>query len=99
MSGSDFQISSPFGLLLISHLHPHLSDRHDVMDFVLDQTRGSSSQGHPGGHLIAHTINTTREQSKIIATGVIHKGDTYIRLLFYCFCYLRSYSLSSLTVN
>ena len=29
-------------VLYVPHLHPHLPDCHDVLDFFLDQTRGEA---------------------------------------------------------
>ena len=48
MSRSDFQISTTSRILSFPHLHTYLSNCHDVLDLILDQTRSRSRSCHIG---------------------------------------------------
>ena len=58
MSDGGVQVPEEAGLLHVPHVHPHLSDCHDVLDQLLDQTRGSTSPSDTGGDIIADIVNT-----------------------------------------
>ena len=68
------QIQTSVGLLPLSHLCANLPDCHNVMDLILDQTRGRPRQGHIRGHQPADPFNPARQQPEVITTGFLHQS-------------------------
>jgi hypothetical protein len=54
---SHLQVPTTTRLLPVPHLHPHLSNRHDVLDLILDQAGSSSSS--VSHHFIDSTFSST----------------------------------------
>jgi len=74
VSGGELHAEAAAGLLPVPHLHPDLSDRHHVLDLVLDQTGSRARQGHPGGHLLAHPLHAARQLAEVAAPRLLHQG-------------------------
>lgn len=74
MFGGYIQVSKEIGLLPLPHVYSNLSDCHDVVDFILDQTRSCARQGDIGCHKFANAFHSACQQSKIVATCILHKG-------------------------
>ena len=74
MSRSDFQISTTSRILSFPHLHTYLSNCHDVLDLILDQTRSRSRSCHIGCYESSDAFHSACQQSKVFASCFLHKG-------------------------
>ena len=74
MSGGELHVEAAAGLLPVPHVHPHVSDRHHVVDLFLDQAGSGSGQGHSGRHVAAHSLHAARQLAEIIAARLLHQG-------------------------
>ena len=73
------QVQEDAGLLHVPDLHPHLSDRDDVLDQFLDQARGRACPGNTGGDLPADSLHPARQQSEVSTSRLLHQGRKSFR--------------------
>ena len=93
LSNGGLQVQEDVGLLHVPDLHPHLSDRDDVLDQFLDQARGCASPGNPGSDLPANPLYPARQQSEVSTSCLLHQGMKYVFPL----SVISSYEICSLT--
>ena len=62
------------GLLPLPHVHPHVSDRHHVLDLVLGAAGGGAGPGHAGRHIAAHADHAALELAKGAAARLLYQG-------------------------
>ena len=74
MSGGGVHVQEEAGLLLVPHLCSNLSDRHHVLDQLLDQARGGASKSNSGSHFSPHSLNSACQQSEVSASCILYQG-------------------------
>ena len=70
------QVQEDAGLLHVPDLHPHLSDRDDVLDQFLDQARGRARPCDPGRDLSADPLHPARQQPEVSPSCLLHQGKS-----------------------
>ena len=80
---SHIQTEASAGLLHVPHLHSYVPHRDHVLDFVLDQTRGSSSKSDPLCDVTAYAVYAARPVSKVFASRFLHKSHRHIHVFLY----------------